>query len=128
MNITTKRITEEVNNEFAKTYKAHGSFINSGSLWDKCIDTVGNVELLNHIIFCNDVLKVPPVKVFLLVHDDDFSNLTDFDRKCLGAFWGFVFKFIFMYNNQKSTSISTKGIKTATYFYDAQTNINVISE
>lgn len=118
MKISSNEIIKKINEEFANTYKAHSCFINSGVLWDKCIETIKDEELLNHIIFCNDVLKIPPVKVFLLTCDEDFSNLTDFDKTCLGAFWGFVFKFALGYDNQKSTSILTKGIKTATYFYD----------
>lgn len=128
MNMILSQLTKELREEFPKIYKAQGNFVDSGDLWDKCIATISNIELLKNIKFANDVLKVPPVKVFLLVHDDDFSNLTDNDRKCLGAFWGYVFKFGLKYKNQKSTSISTKGIKSATYFFDGQNEIEIINE
>lgn len=128
MNIIISQLKKELREEFPKVYKAQGNFVDSGDLWDKCITTISNVELFKNIKFANDVLRVPPVKVFLLVHDDDFSHLTDNDKKNLGAFWGYVFKFGLKYKNQKSTSISTKGVKSATYFFDAEADIEIINE
>ncbi|MCE5221183.1 MAG: hypothetical protein LLF98_07925 [Clostridium sp.] len=127
MNFTIEKIINELKNEFPKAYRAFGGFVEAGPLWNMCIDTIMDAELMNHIIFCNDVLKMPPVKVFLLANESDF-DITDYERKFLGAFWGFIFKFVFKYNNQKSTSISTKGIKSATYFYECESKIKVVNE
>ena len=95
--------------------------------WDKCIEAVCDKELLSHIVFCNDVFSIPPVKTFLTYHINDFITLTGknnaelpiFIKKSIGAFWGMVFKFGLNYKGQKSVSVSMNEyfkVKTATYF------------
>ena len=44
--------------------------------WDKCMEAVKDRELLSHIIFCNDLLHIPPVKTFLLYYEGDFVSIT----------------------------------------------------
>lgn len=84
-------------------------------------------ELLSHIIFCNDVFNIPPVKTFLTYYKDDFVQLTGdekavlnvYVKKSIGAFWGMVFKYVLGYQGQKSVSVSMYdffNVKTATYF------------
>ena len=95
--------------------------------WDKCMDAVRDKQLLSHIVFCNDVFCIPPVKTFLTYYKNDFIVLTGKDnaelplfvKKSIGAFWGMVFKFGLKYNGQKSVSVSMNEffkVKTATYF------------
>lgn len=95
--------------------------------WDKCIEAICDKQLLSHIVFCNDVFSIPPVKTFLTYYKDDFIVLTGksdaelplFVKKSIGAFWGMVFKFGLKYKGQKSVSISMNDyfkVKTATYF------------
>lgn len=95
--------------------------------WDKCIEAVCDKELLSHIVFCNDVFSIPPVKTFLTYYINDFITLTGkcnaelpiFIKKSIGAFWGMVFKFGLNYKGQKSVSVSMNEyfkVKTATYF------------
>lgn len=121
----TTEIIERIENDFVLTYKPFTQFKNSGELWDRCIATVGNADIMNKIIFCNDYLKVPPVKVFAKLNADIMQDLSDNDKKSIGAFWGFVFKFVFNYKNQKSIAVSTQGIKTATYFFDNKDVVEV---
>ena len=84
-------------------------------------------ELLSHIIFCNDLLRIPPVKTFLLYYAQDFIRMTGredaalepFVKKAIGAFWGMVFKFVLGYRDQESVSISLNQrffVRTATCF------------
>lgn len=95
--------------------------------WNKCIEAVCDEQLLSHIVFCNDIFCIPPVKTFLTYYKDDFILLTGksnaelplFVKKSIGAFWGMVFKFGLGYNGQKSVSVSMNEyfkVKTATYF------------
>lgn len=95
--------------------------------WNKCIEAICDEQLLSHIIFCNDVFSIPPVKTFLTYYKDDFIVLTGknnaelplFVKKAIGAFWGMVFKFALDYKEQKSVSVSMNEyfkVKTATYF------------
>ena len=44
--------------------------------WNKCIEAICDKELLSHIVFCNDIFCIPPVKTFLAYYKDDFIVLT----------------------------------------------------
>ena len=127
MKITPAMIIDKINTEFGSTYRPFSNFVNSGDLWNECINAVNDVKLMNHIIFCNDTLKIPPVKVFLMANDSIVGDLTDTEKQFIGAFWGFVFKFVFHYRSQKdSVPINTKGIKKAAWFYDKEAPVEVI--
>lgn len=95
--------------------------------WKKCLEAVDDEELLSHIIFCNDVFCIPPVKTFLTYYKDDFILLTKkrdaelplFVKRSIGAFWGMVFKFGLGYKGQKNVCVSMNEyfkVRTATYF------------
>lgn len=129
MNISPSSIVTKVNSDFSSVYKPFSNFPGSGTLWNECMNTVNNVMLMNHIIFCNDVLQIPPVKVFLMANHNLNQEFTDFEKKAMGAFWGFIFKLVFNYRMQKdSVPINTKGVKKAAYFYDVSQHVEVISE
>jgi hypothetical protein len=126
MGFTAAKIEESLNNGFRGKYKAFGDFVNSEH-WNRCIAAVRDDTLLGHIIFCNDVLEVPPTHTFLRarpIHED----LREFDKRAIGAFWGFVFKFVFGYRNQKSVTARVNTVKTATYFFDIAEPIEIIHE
>ncbi len=121
---------EYIEENFANVY-THFKEFQSGeeyaAYWDKCIEAISDEELLSHIVFCNDVFCIPPVKTFLTYYKDDFILLTDksnaelplFVKKSIGAFWGMVFKFALGYKGQKSVSVSMSEyfkVRTATYF------------
>lgn len=127
MEVTSSEIINKINSDFSSVYKPFSNFPNSGVLWNECINTVKDAKLLNNIIFCNDVLQIPPVKVFLAAKNIS-TILTDDNKKSIGAFWGFVFKFVFGYRNQKSVSIRINSVKSATYFFDVPQDIEVIYE
>lgn len=127
MKVTTTEIINKINGEFSGVYKPFSNFPNSGALWNECINAAKDAKLLNNIIFCNDVLQIPPVKVFLAAQNIT-AILTDNEKKAIGAYWGFVFKFVFRYRNQKSVSIRINSVKSATYFFDVSQAIEVIYE
>lgn len=126
MNISTKTILSRIDSDFTSVYKPQSNFPDSGMLWDTCISTIKDIQLMDHIIFNNDVMKIPPVKTFLMANQG-IQELTDNEeKKAIGAFFGFVFKFVFGYSNQKdNVPINTKGVKKAAYFYDTQSEINL---
>jgi hypothetical protein len=121
----TEQVVSEIGERFGKIYRAFGGFIESGELWDECISAVRNVELMNNIIFCNDVHEIPPVLTFLRVLNVQ-EDLAEFEKRSIGAFWGFVFKFIFNYRNQRSVSARVNTVKTATYFYDVKGKVVIV--
>ncbi len=117
MIISTSTIEKKIYEDFAKTYKAFGNFMDSGELWDNCILAIRDATLLGHVIFCNDIHQIPPVHTFLKANKNIKSDLTQMEKRSIGAFWGFVFKFVFGYSNQKSVTARVNSIKTATYFF-----------
>lgn len=125
MKLTSVDIINKINADFSGVYKPFSNFPNSGVLWDECIDTIKDAKLMNNIIFCNDILMIPPVKVFLAANQSINIVLPDEDKKAIGAFWGFVFKFVFNYKNQKSISVRINNVKSATYFFDAPQPVEV---
>lgn len=122
-------IVDKINKDFGNHYKPFSNFKNSGVIWDECIKAVNDLELMNHIIFCNDVLEIPPVKTFLAANTTLTGPFSDIEKKSIGAFWGFIFKFVFNYKSQKdSVPVNLKSIKTATYYYDIDMPVKVISQ
>ena len=126
MEFTTEEIINRINDEFASVYKPFSNFPNSGALWNHCTDTIRDARLMNNIVFCNDVLQIPPVKVFLMANKNISADLTNEEKKSIGALWGFVFKFVFGYRNQKSISVRVHTVKTATYFSDCAQDIKIV--
>ncbi|HZK53011.1 MAG TPA: hypothetical protein VFC84_02225 [Desulfosporosinus sp.] len=108
--------------------------VNYVKYWDKCIEAITDKELLSHIIFCNNIFRIPPVKTFLTYYEKDFVEITGkedaeldiFVKKSIGAFWGMVFKFVLGYQGQKSTTVSMNKkfkVSTATYFENPKEKI-----
>lgn len=132
MTLNTKTIANKVTVEFSAIYTHFREFQENDEYkkyWDKCMDAILDKELLSHIIFCNDVFCIPPVKTFLTYYQNDFIQLTGRDdaklglfvKKSIGAFWAMVFKFVLKYKSQESVSVSMNKffmVKTATYFSD----------
>lgn len=87
-------------------------------------EAVRDRELFSHIIFCNDLLRIPPIKTFLLYYEQDLIRITGredaalelFAKKAIGAFWGMVFKFALGYQDQEMCF----GIFEPTFFCPAR--------
>ena len=127
MQICSFEIRREIDDRFSKTYRAFGEFVDSGELWDACIAAVEDVTLLGHIIFCNDIHQIPPVHTFLRANRTIQRDLSETEKRSVGAFWGFVFKFIFGYQGQKSVTARVNTVKTASYFFDSPEEIQIIT-
>jgi hypothetical protein len=126
MEISTNMIKEAIYADFSRIYKAFGDFIDSGEIWDLCMDAVCDVKLMNNIIFCNDIHQIPPTNTFLKARDANaMRDLTELEKRSTGAFWGFVFKFVFGYRNQKNVAARVNTVKTASYFFDVAEPIEV---
>lgn len=125
MLIPSSQIKQQIYKDFSKKYKAFGGFIDSGELWDKCIDAIEDPVFLGHIIFCNDIHQIPPVHTFLRAKNIT-ANLSELEKRSIGAFWGFVFKFVFGYQNQKSATTKMNTVRTATYFFDTVKKIKIV--
>lgn len=126
MIITTKEIELKLRKDFPSVYKRFGNFIDSGYIWDTIIDVINDSTLMNHIIYANDVLLIPPVRCHLLTKKDILKNISGEDRKAIGACYGFIFKEIFKYSQQQSISCILGDMKTATRFSNPSEPVKVI--
>lgn len=130
MNITTNSIVTRINSDFASAYRNAAPFVNSGPLWDFCIEVLSDYILTKCIIFSND-LGVPPVKSLLHLYRLKFGPAGNFqfsaqESQWLGSLMGFVFKNIFNYKAQKERNqVNELGIKTATRFLEGPVNIAI---
>lgn len=116
MRFTTKQIEEKLYADFSRRYKAFGKFVDGESgNWQRCLAAVRDETLLGHIIFCNDVLHIPPTHTFLCARPIE-GALSEFEKRAIGAFWGFVFKFVFGYDKQKNVTARVNTVRTASYF------------
>ena len=124
MEISSIEIKETIYEGFSKKYKAFGDFVDGGEIWDLCLSALEDTTLMNNIIFCNDIHKIPPVNTFLKVRQVK-RDLSELEKRSIGAFWGFVFKFVFWYRNQKIVAARVNTVKSATYFFDIAENVVV---
>ena len=121
----TTEIISEINDRFGATYKNATPFVNSGELWDFCIETIKNPTTMSNIAFAND-LGIPPVKSLLVIYrrkmePDSNFKFTPQESQYMGALMGFVFKFVLGYQNQKERcTVNDLGVNTATRFMDGK--------
>lgn len=134
MIITVDEIVQSTNEGFALSYPHFKAFQQDEAwfpYWKLCLQTLQDRDLLGHIIFCNDLFGIPPVKTFLCNYAEELKAITgrpdakldDFAKKSIGAFWGYVFKTVFDYAGQKSVSVSLGKlfmVKTATCYTQPQ--------
>lgn len=99
-------------------------------LWQKCISTISDYNILEKMIFCNDILKIPPSKVFLCValSDNEANKLTACDKKFIGSFFAYMFGTIFFYQSKKRISLNNPNFKSAMYFYERSEMINILPD
>ena len=117
----TSDIITEINNHFADTYKNASKFVDSGELWDFCMETIKNPVRMSNIVFAND-MGVPPVRSLITIYEREKNPSENFiavQSQQMGALMGFVFKYILNYQSQKERcTVNHLGVKTATRFED----------
>ncbi|MDL2218770.1 hypothetical protein LJC04_00265 [Ruminococcaceae bacterium OttesenSCG-928-O06] len=134
MIITVDEIVQSTTGGFAQKYPHFKEFQTAEAYfpyWKLCLQALQDRDLLGHIIFCNDLFGIPPVKTFLCYFAPQLQEITaredarldDFVKKAIGAVWGYVFKVVFSYAQQKSVSVSLNRmfmVKTATCYLQPQ--------
>lgn len=134
MIITMDEIVQSICTGFEEKYPHFKEFQTGDAFlpyWRLCLQAVQDRDLLGHIIFCNDLFSIPPLKTFLCYFANELisitgspeARLTDTVKKSIGAFWGYVFKTVLEYAGQRSASVSLNKmfmVKTATYYIQPQ--------
>lgn len=106
--------------DFTKTYKGTKKFTEENDYFAFFIKSLKeDGELFAHIKFCNDVLNIPPILVFVRYHKEKFDREMEvYEKRSLGACFGYLFQFMLGYKQSISTWVGDRktGIKNASYF------------
>ncbi len=117
LTFTSQEIIDSVNKGFATVYRPFAKFKQDcPAVWEQCIRMIEDTQLLQTIIFCNDNFQIPPVDTQFAATKEWNYQLTDFEKKAIGGFWGYVFKNIFQYAEQKQRLAKSPLFRYATYF------------
>lgn len=116
----TSDIIATIYTDFTKHYLGRGSFVNSGHLWDFCLEIIKNPLSLSLIVYKNNQ-GVPPVKTLLEFYEATLAPATGFtlsDQECrdIGSLMGFVFQFVLGYQKYKMEPVNMLGCKEASVF------------
>lgn len=78
---------------------------------------IGDFDFLKIAIFNNDHLKIPPVETFLIVYGDTLPEMTEVEKKGIGAMFGNLFRFVFSgYISTGRKQYSNFTVASASYF------------
>ena len=116
---------EFVRKDFVRTYGASSKFVdNNNKYFTLFLELLKDDELLKNIKFVNDVLKIPPIKTFI-VYQRDFLGCDVFNEKMsreekigLGACFGYLFRDLWGGYDGVNITCNDKqsDLKTASYF------------
>lgn len=110
--------------DFTKTYKGTRKFTDESPYFREFLKNLEDTELQSHIKFCNDVLEIPPIEVYIKSRRDIFNKTMAKNEKLgLGACFGFLFQYGEYKKEYGAGSAVVKwvgdeitGIKNASYF------------
>ena len=87
------------------------------NLLEECYN---NKEYFNYIKFSNNLLQIPPTKIFLLLYKNQLEqkgNITNQALKqAIGSYWGYIFTHVLNMKSSKKARVGILGISTATVF------------
>ena len=129
--MTSGTLEEFVNDNFLNLYIQYRGFkekVEYKKYWDLCIKAINDEKFLEGVIFCNDVLNIPPVKVFLKHYKKELIGITRnthallplYINRGFGAFWATIFRFALGYQHQEAIRINESlyfNVRTASYYY-----------
>ncbi len=121
--IDCSTLEAHIRTEFPIKYRRFAGFPDSGPIWDEVIALMQDGEALSHIKFCNDVMKIPPMRTHLMVSAyrggaAAARALGTEEKQALGAVYGFLFKEVLGYTGQESVSCVINSVKMATRFLE----------
>jgi hypothetical protein len=125
MKFTTTDIETSLNDRFSSVYPSFSGFVGT-KYWEHCMKAIRNKSLLWQIIINNEQ-KIPPVMTFLQKMPIE-ENLKHRDNQSIGTFWGYVFKTVFRYREQRIKNIlgQVNTVTAATYFYDPIDEVEIV--
>ncbi len=106
-------------NDFLSVYKGKRAFVEESEYFTLFLEMLQDEKLCEHIRFCNDVLQIPPVYVFVKYYKDVFNReMTISEKRGLGSCFGYLFQNMWGYSKATLTWVGEKttNIKNASYF------------
>ena len=107
---------------FNTVYKGTTGFCHT-AYFNAFYDSLDDEELYAHIVFNNDVMNIPPILTFVKYRQSIGDALFDMpmsntDKRCLGACFGYLFRFILGYARPVSVWVGERktNIKNASRF------------
>lgn len=104
-----EQIVSEIRKDFTKSYPAASDFADT-LLFEHCMEIIGNVFYLRIMVEGNDH-GIPPAGIFLGMYAGGgfgAKELTDRDKRCVGALMAFLFKDILGYKGPQD-NVPVKG-------------------
>lgn len=106
---------------FNSKYKGTRKFTEESEYYRLFLDSLKDKTLYEHMRFCNDVLQIPPIYVFVKYYANHFKReMSVNEKRGLGACFGFLFQYTeaFGYTQAKHVWVgdTVTGIKNASYF------------
>jgi len=116
----TSDILALIQSDFVRHYRGAAKFVDSGPLWDFCLQTIADPLCMEKIVFAND-LGIPPVKSMLLLYERTMHPAPDFqfsktEGNWIGSVMGLVFRFGLGYQDADRCTVNQRGIRSAALF------------
>ena len=112
---TPTSLVSDANSSFRTKYKPFSQLI-GGRVYTTFNTAISDFDFLKIVLYNNDYLKIPPVETFLGLYDSTLPSMSDEEKKCLGALFGNLFRFIFGYTDVKKKQYSNFTVSSAKYF------------
>ena len=118
--------------EFLRMYRGGETFLSEGrKYYEAFLQLLKDEALLEHIRFCNDVHKIPPLKSYIL-YERNIKKSTLFNEKLdsektgmkikqgLGACFGYLYRVLYKEEGYEAVSAwfadEKTGLRSASYF------------
>ena len=125
-----ERILSKIREDFIKTYPAVADLADT-PLSARCMEIIGNVFYLRIIVEGNDH-GIPPAGTFLGLYAGsgfDAEELTDQDRRCVGALMAFLFKNVFGYKgHQDNVPVKAPSVIRTAALYDEKEEFEIYAD
>ena len=111
-----------IRSDFVRHYRGAARFVDSGPLWDFCLQTISDPLCMEKIVFAND-LGIPPVRSLLLFYERAMQpapgfQFTENERKWVGSLMGFVFRFGLGYQHAERCTVNLYGFRSGAFFWE----------
>lgn len=123
-------ILSKIREDLTKTYIAASDFADT-LLFERCMKIIGNVSYLRIIVEGNDH-GIPPAGIFWELYAGsgfDAEELTDQDRRCVGALMAFLFKNVFGYKGQQdNVPVKAPSVIRTAALYDEKEEFEIYKD